>query len=149
MYRIKPIISSFSSSSSSSLRGSSETLSLSLSLFMSRARLRACTCARRRRRRRAHPRRRCSSIFYAKNPSLPPFAFAVLINLCLCFVVAPNSLQKSPITCECNEIALPLNWLNRFTPINGRTKTTRGANRPPSLTLPMATIFFCAKPLLD
>jgi len=77
----------------------------------------------------------------AKNPSLPPFAFAVLISFCRCFVVAPNSEQKSPITCECKEIALPLNWLNLFTPMIGLTATTSGANTPPSLTFPMDTIF--------
>ena len=35
---------------------------------------------------------------HAKNPSFPPFAFAVLIIFCRCFVVAPNSVQKSPIS---------------------------------------------------
>ena len=78
---------------------------------------------------------------HAKNPSLPPLAFAVLISFCRCFVVAPNSEQKSPITCECKEIALPRNWLNRFTPMIGLMATTSGANTPPSLTFPMDTIF--------
>ena len=36
--------------------------------------------------------------YHAKNPSFPPFAFAVLIIFCRCFVVAPNSVQKSPIS---------------------------------------------------
>ena len=85
--------------------------------------------------------RRAKRSHHAKNPSLPPLAFAVLISFCRCFVVAPNSEQKSPITCECKEIALPLNWLNRFTPMIGLMATTSGANTPPSLTFPMDTIF--------
>jgi len=85
--------------------------------------------------------RRAKRSHHAKNPSLPPLAFAVLISFCRCFVVAPNSEQKSPITCECKEIALPRNWLNRFTPMIGLMATTSGANTPPSLTFPMDTIF--------
>ena len=48
-------------------------------------------------------------------------------------------------------MTFPRSLLNRFTPTKGRSATTTGANRPPSLTFPMATMlvfififfFFC------
>lgn len=43
----------------------------------------------------------------ARNPSLPPLAFARRISDCFIFVSIPNSVQKSPMTWECSAIALP------------------------------------------
>ena len=72
----------------------------------------------------------------ARNPSLPPLAFARRISDCFIFVSIPNSVQKSPMTWECSAIALPRKTLNLFTPTMSRVVRTTGANNPFEFMLP-------------
>eukprot|EP00879_Flechtneria_rotunda_P020935 GHRR01022044.1.p1 GENE.GHRR01022044.1~~GHRR01022044.1.p1 ORF type:complete len:168 (-),score=4.91 GHRR01022044.1:106-609(-) len=85
----------------------------------------------------------------ARNPSFSPFNFARRMTPCTCLLSTPICLQKSLITCECTEIALPLSLLNSLSPIILRTITTIGENGPPVDLLPMRITCRLGAPAAD